>query len=138
MQWSDIQFDPPRRVLRQFAGLWLAFFGGLALHQGLVRDHPRAAWVLAALALGVGLLGLVRPPAVRPLYVGWMVLAFPIGWTVSRLILAAVYFGLFTPVALVFRLIGRDALSRTRRPDAATYWTPKPAPADPRSYFRQF
>ena len=34
MQWSDIQFDPPRKTLRQFAGLWLVFFGGLALWQG--------------------------------------------------------------------------------------------------------
>ena len=23
MQWSDIQFRPPERTLRQFAGLWL-------------------------------------------------------------------------------------------------------------------
>ena len=28
MRWSDIQFDPPRKVLRQFAGLCLVFFGG--------------------------------------------------------------------------------------------------------------
>ena len=28
MRWSDIQFDPPRKVLRQFAGLWLLFSEG--------------------------------------------------------------------------------------------------------------
>ena len=33
MQWSDIQFSPPRKTLRQFAGLWMAFFGGFALWQ---------------------------------------------------------------------------------------------------------
>ena len=39
-----------------------------------------------------------------------MVLAFPIGWTVSQVILAVMFYGLFTPIGLVFRLIGRDPL----------------------------
>ena len=39
MQWSDIQFDPPRKTLRQFAGLWLVFFGGMAIWQALVRGR---------------------------------------------------------------------------------------------------
>ena len=50
----------------------------------------------------------------RLIYVGWMVLAFPIGWTVSQVMLALMFFGLFTPIGLVFRLIGRDPLQRTR------------------------
>ena len=39
--------DPPPRMLRQFAGLWLAFFGGLAAWQGLVRGGSGSALVLA-------------------------------------------------------------------------------------------
>lgn len=138
MRWSDIRFDPSRRTLQQFAGLWLAFFGGLACWQGLVSGHQAAALVLALMAGAVGLPGLAWPRLVRPIYVGWMVLAFPIGWTVSRFILAASYFGIFTPVALVFRLIGRDALHRVRRADLDTYWQPKIIPTDVRNYFRQF
>jgi hypothetical protein len=138
MQWSDIPFDPPSRTLRQFAGLWLVAFGATAAWQGLARGRPALAIVLVMLALAVGLLGLLRPRAVRPIYVGWMVLAFPIGWAVSQAVLALIFFGIFTPVGLIFRLIGRDALARARRPEQASYWTPKPAPSGPRSYFRQF
>jgi hypothetical protein len=138
MQWSDIQFDPPRKTLRQFAGLWIAFFGGFALWQGLVRGHQALAAVLGALALTVGPIGLARPGWLRPIYVGWMVLAFPIGWTVSQAILAVMYYGLFTPIGLLFRLIGRDPLHRARRPELETYWSPKPTPASPRRYFQQF
>ena len=68
-----------------------------------------------ALALTVGLAGLTRPEWMRSIYVGWMVLAFPIGWTVSQVMLALMFFGLFTPIGLVFRLIGRDPLQRARR-----------------------
>ena len=48
------------------------------------------------------------------------------------------FFGLFTPIGLVFRLIGRDPLQRARRAGVESYWAPKPAPADVRSYFKQF
>jgi Saxitoxin biosynthesis operon protein SxtJ len=138
MRWSDIQFDPPRRTLRQFAWLWLAFFGGMALWQALVKAHMALGLTLAALALFVGSLGLARPETVRFIYVGWMVLAFPIGWTVSQVMLAVMFFGLFTPFGLVFRLIGRDPLKRTRRSDAKSYWQPKPTPTDLKRYFEQF
>ena len=90
------------------------------------------------MAVAVGVLGLARPAAIRPVFVGWMVLAFPIGWAVSNLLLAAVFYGLFTPLAVLFRLLGRDALALRARPGAATYWVPRPAPADVRRYFRQF
>ena len=138
MRWSDIPFDPTRKTLRQFAGLWLVFFGGMALWQALARGNPKLGLSLGALALVVGLAGLTRPEWVRLIYIGWMILAFPIGWTVSQVMLLAMYFGLFTPIGLVFRLIGRDPLQRARRPGIESYWAPKPVPADVRSYFKQF
>ncbi len=138
MQWSDIQFHPSGRTLRQFAGLWLACFGGLAAWEGLARGHTTAGAILAVLALTVGPLGLAWPRLVQPVYVAWIVLAFPIGWTVSQLALAVMFYGLFTPLGLVFRLLGRDPLQRTCRPGLATYWAPKAMASDPRRYFKQF
>ncbi len=138
MQWSDISFAPPSRTLRQFAGMWTLFFGGLACWQGLVRDNTTVAWILAGLALAVGPLGLIKPQAIRLVFVGAMLLAFPIGWLVSRVILALIFYGLITPVGLVLRLTRRDPLCRGYRPDLESYWQPKPMPTDVRSYFRQF
>jgi hypothetical protein len=138
MRWSDIQFDPPRKTLRQFAGLWLVSFGGMALWQGLVRERAGLASVLAVLALTIGPLGLARPDWMRRIYVGWMILAFPIGWTVSQVMLAVIFFGLFTPIGFLFRLLGRDPLHRIRRPELESYWAPKLTPTDLRRYFKQF
>jgi hypothetical protein len=138
MQWSDIPFDPPRKTLRQFAALWLVVLGGMAIWQALVRERAGWASILAILALTLGPLGLARPEWMRRIYVGWMILAFPIGWTVSQVMLAAMFFGLFTPIGLVFRLLGRDPLHRARRSDLESYWAPKPTPTDLRRYFKQF
>ena len=52
MQWSDIPFHPTRTTLRQFAGLWILFFGGLAAWQGLARGHTTLATLFAVLAAG--------------------------------------------------------------------------------------
>jgi hypothetical protein len=138
MRWSDIPFSPPERMLRQFAGLWLAFFGGFAAWQGLVRGRPGLAASLAVVAVAVGGLGLARPAMIRPVFVGWMVLAFPVGWTVSLLLMGLVYFTLFVPVGLAFRLAGRDALRLRPGPGLSTYWVPRPDAPDVRRYFRQF
>jgi hypothetical protein len=138
MQWSDIQFDPPRKMLRQFAALWIAFFGGFALWQSLVHGNNTLAAVFAGLALTIGPLGLLRPEWLRPVYVTWMVLAFPIGWTVSQMIVGVMFYAVFTPIGLVFRLFGRDQLGLRRDPGRGTFWTPKPSPKDLRRYFQQF
>ena len=138
MQWSDIKFDPSRKMLRDFGWLCLAFFGAIALYQGLYRGHATVGLVLGAITLAGGLLAVVAPGWLRPVYVAWMVAAFPIGWTVSLLMLAILYYGLFTPIALFFRMIGRDPLDRKLHPAAESYWTPKTTPTDPRRYFKQF
>jgi hypothetical protein len=138
MHWSDIQFKPSRTTLRQFAGLWLLFWGGLALLQAFARGRVGLGIALGILALTIGLAGLARPQWVRLIYVGWMVLAFPIGWTISQLTLAVIFFGLFAPIGLVFQLLGRDPLHRARQHELESYWVPKPAPADLRRYFKQF
>ena len=57
-----------------------------------------------------------------------MVLAFPIGWTVSQVILLLMFYGLFTPIGLVFRLIGRDPLQRARRAGARIILGPQAGP----------
>ena len=136
MHWSDIPRTPPDRTLRQFAALCLVVFGLLSLWQGLGRDNALIAALLAAAALSVGITGLIRPQAIRWIYVGWMMAAFPIGWAISHLVLMLVFFGVITPMAILFRLIGRDALGR-RRKACESYWLSRPPAADVRSYFRQ-
>ena len=68
---------------------------------------------------------------------GLTLLTLPIGLVVGEIILMTIYFLLFLPVSLVFRLIGRDALKRGIDRSAKTYWQSKPEPAGPESYFRQ-
>lgn len=138
MRWADIPFDASQRTLRQFAGLWLGALCALACYWGWWRGYPTTGWILAALAVTIGPLGLLAPHLIRPVWAASLIVTFPIGWLLSRVLLGVLYYGLFTPFALVFRLIGRDSLARHRRPTGETYWIPKPAITDLRRYYRQF
>jgi len=134
----DINWRPSTRELRQFAGLWLGvfgLFGGWMLYQNGDAGHGR--WVLLA-AVGLGLPGLLVPAIMRPIYVTWMVLAFPIGWTVSHLLLGFIFYGVITPVGLLVRLFGHDPMTRGFEPKAPSYWAEHRTGDDPASYLRQF
>jgi hypothetical protein len=138
MQWSDIPRDPAPRTLRQFGGLWLLFFGAVA-YRCAVRDHnPALAIAFALLATAGGLAALVRPQLLRPIFVGWLMLAFPIGWTVSRCFLAILFYGVLTPLAFAFRWTGRDMLGLRKAAERKSYWEAKPSPTDLASYLRQY
>src|SRR5215813_5884975 len=135
MQWTAVTARPSTRTLRQFAALFLIVFtvtAGLRVWRG-----DTGTFTIAATGAAVGLVGLVRPDAIRYVYTGWMIAAFPIGWTISRLIVTLLFYVVFAPFALVFRLFGRDALRR-RRHALSTYWMQTQGAEPPESYYEQF
>jgi hypothetical protein len=138
MKWSEISSTPTTKALRQFATAWLVFFLAFGIHQYLLRERHALGMVLGVLAIVVGILGLIKPSAIRWLFVGWMKLAFPIGWLISQFMLALMFYVIITPVAVFFRIRRRDLLCRKASPERASYWTPKQTPQDVRSYFRQY
>ena len=137
MALLEIQWNPSPRELRVFAALQAVFF--LIVATALHRRN--VAWPVAAGTVGVSAVvaavGLAAPKAVRPIYIAWMAAVTPIGWIVSHALMAAVYFGVVTPIGLLMRLTGRDPMCRRLDRSAATYWTPRPLQAPASRYFRQ-
>ncbi|MCX5660300.1 MAG: SxtJ family membrane protein [Planctomycetota bacterium] len=148
MALMEINWRPSAKMLRQFGVVGAAALAALAAiagfrHSllGIHLSEPIAhqvgqglAWTAAAMLL----LAIAAPRTLRPAYLLLTLVTLPIGWVVSHLLLAAIYFGIFTPVALLFRLIGRDALDRRIDPTAQTYWSPRKPVTDLKRYFRQF
>lgn len=138
MKWSELPFHPRDRTLRQFAVGWLVVFTLLGLSQYHWHHRTQLGWWLIGLALALGVPGLFFPKLLRPIFVGWMILAFPIGWAVSLLLLLLLYFVIFTPIGWLLRLRGRDMLGRKSAAGAVTFWTPKHSVFDVTRYFRQY
>jgi hypothetical protein len=136
--WSEVSKPPTRSVLRQFAGLLALFLAGFGVWLGARHGQVVLASVLALTGATVLAVGLTTPSVLRWPYTGLRMLTFPPGWIVGNVILAAVFYFLFTPLALAFRLAGRDVLRLRKREECQTYWEDKPGPADSRSYLHTF
>ena len=143
----EINFRPNERTLRQFGWIALAGFGLLALcawqewlvfRHGLGAAREPVAFALLALAGVSALFSLVFPKANAPLYVGLSLAAFPIGFVLSYVIMATLFYLVIAPVGFLMRAFGLDPMQRRMLPEATTYWVdarPARAKAD---YFRQF
>jgi hypothetical protein len=132
-----VNLNPDRRVLSQFGYLCGVFFGGLGIWQGFHESSLLIVCTLFSVATGGVVLGWLKPQWLRPVFVGWMILVFPIGWLVSHLLLAVLFFGVFTPLGFLLRLSGKDPL-RLKKPVMDSFWQDKPVITDLRRYFRQY
>lgn len=135
MSLVQTTWDPNDRQLRQFGLVSCAALPLLALLWG---GGAQVIGIAAAVGAAVAAAGLVCPRAIKPGFFLLTLIAFPIGFAVSELALALVFFGVFTPLGLIRRFMGRDPLQRRLDRQAATYWQPKKQPADAASYLRQW
>lgn len=78
------------------------------------------------------------PPTRRAIYLGWIYAAYPLGFVLSHVAMAVVYYLVITPIALVSRTVRPDRMQRKTDPRAQSHWHTRPGPRDPGSYFRQF
>lgn len=98
--------------------------GGIFLLMGLwplvLRGEGPRLW---AIGLGSSLmvLGVAFPLSLKPVYAVWMRIGHALGWINTRIVLGAVFFGLITPIGLLLRLFGRDAMHRGFASDSSTY-----------------
>ena len=142
-----LDLRPTERMLRQFGLIALAGFsllGGLIYFWGglpglqLGNAARPVSIVLWAAGLASAAFSLAWPRANRPLYVALVLVAYPIGYAVSLLLMALVFYGVITPIGLVFRAMGRDPLDRHWERDAPSYWVAHQPPDTIDRYFRQF
>jgi hypothetical protein len=131
-----INRQPSRRDLRLFAGLWTPLFGAIAGGLSYWNGDATQATVIWGVAGGAALAGLASLRVARWLFVGLSYLTFPIGFVVSYVALALVYYVVVTPIALMLRARGRDLLRLRRTPE--TMWTPRPSRTGPERHFRQY
>jgi len=135
MAMIEINKNPSRKELLWFGLLFLLFFGIIGALSYWKFQAPYWIWSVAA---AVACIFFIFPPVRRPLYLGWVYAAYPIGLVVSYLVMVAIYYLVVTPIGLVMRLAGRDSLNRSFDAEARTYWSIRESSSDQARYFRQF
>lgn len=136
MALVQIDWHPDAKGLRSFGLVMIVGFGAIALGFEFALDNRTAALAALFIGGGLGLLGLTGTVLALPGYWLWMGLAFVMGNVMGRVLVAAFYYGVITPLGLAMRLFGRDELQL--RNTRTSYWSDLPPPSDRARYERQF
>ena len=144
-----LNLSPERRVLRQFA--WFGIVGLPFLTAFVVKTATGLGWgdpllwghLAVLVVLGVAVVALVLfelgvDLLAHGLFAALSLVAIPIGFVLSHVLIALVYYLVLTPIALVFRLTGRDVIGKQLDPDAKTYWHERAGTRPPASYFKLY
>jgi len=134
-----INRNPTRRQLNQFGFIWLGFLSFFGVVAWFKLDQPDLAKGLWVAAIAVPVVGWLAPAFMRLVFLGMSYAAWPIGFVVSHVILALVYYLVMTPIGLVMRVFGYDPMTRRRDSSGGSFWIERSTrDGGPESYFRQF
>ncbi len=109
-----------RHNVRNFGFLFGGVFLALSLYM-MYRGNSHWVWsAAAALLFAAGGAFLYGP--MKPVYTGWMLFAFVLGWINTRVILGLFFYLVITPIGLFLRLRGKDLLDEKIDRGAPSYW----------------
>ena len=100
--------------------------GALAVVAGAAgwRNHEIAASVLAAVAAGLAIAGILIPTRLGPVERGWMRLAHAISRITTPVVMATMYLGVLLPVGVIRRVVGGNPLVHDER--EGSFWRERP------------
>jgi hypothetical protein len=124
-----------RKEVRRFGAIALPVFGALCA-AAVWRGHEAVSVFFGVLA-ALGLLFLLVPEPLRPVYCGWLTVTRAIGTAVTLTILTVSYFLVITPAALFARRAARRALPQAPDRNASTYWVTRTEPLQEKERFHK-
>ncbi|MFT7625544.1 MAG: hypothetical protein ACI9WU_004735 [Myxococcota bacterium] len=122
---------------RSFGIVFGVVFAVVGLLPLLGGGSPR--WWALGLSATFALLGFVRPALLAPLNDLWLAFGDVLQKVVNPVIMGVLFFGLFLPMGLLMRALGKRPLTLERQPDASSYWIERTPPGPkPESLRDQF
>ena len=132
MTFSEIELPSNRKF-----GFFFTFVFALAAAYFYYSANVSCAYVSIAAALAFLCITLFKSDALLPLNKLWMRFGLLLGMIVSPIVLGIIFFGLFTPIAMIMRLSGRDEL-RLKFTQKASHWISREEPIKSESFKHQF
>jgi hypothetical protein len=117
---GQVNHGPDSKELRNFGLLVGGVFSVIGLWPMVLRGEPLRLWAVTTGALLI-ILGSLTPKWLAPIHRGWMWVGHVLGWINTRIILGIVFYGLITPIGILFRLFGKDTMRQTFSDASSTY-----------------
>ena len=116
MKFSDVVLPSNKKFGFFFALLFLIFSLNFYIH-----NYFTTAYFLLTSSVIFIIITLVSADLLMPLNKLWMRFGFILGLFISPVVLAVIFFGFFTPIAIIARSCGRDEL-RLHFKKKNTHW----------------
>lgn len=114
--------------------------GGILVGLGLIaiwRGHPVSSKVMLVIGGLLFLGGALIPGRLGPVYRAWMGLALVMSKVTTPIVMGALYFLVLTPVGLIRRALGKNAMIRAE--ENGSYWVAREPGGRPATHLeRQF
>jgi len=108
------------KELRQFGLMVGGVFSVIGLWPMFLRGEPLRLWAVVLGSLLI-LLGSLVPTWLAPVHRGWMWVGHVLGWINTRIIPGVIFYGLITPIGIVFRMLGKDTMRQSFSDTSSTY-----------------
>ena len=132
MKFSEIELPSNRKF-----GFFFTFVFAAAAAYFFYAANITWTYVFVTAALIFLLITLIKSDVLLPLNKLWMRFGLLLGMIVSPIVLGIIFFGLFTPIAILMRLSGRDEL-RLRFSHKVSHWITRSEPIKSESFKNQF
>lgn len=120
MSGRIVSHAPNRKELRSFGLLVGGVFSAFGIWPMVLYGEPPRVWAIVGGGLLI-FLGVLLPGALAPVHRGWMWIGHVLGWINTRILLGVVFYGLVTPIGIVFRLMGKDTMRQAFSEISPTY-----------------
>jgi hypothetical protein len=139
MSIVSVNWKPSQGDLKGFRWIALVILPLIGLVLYLVKQVDwQICAAIGAVGAAIWISGFISYRLTRAIYLVLVALTLPIGLVVSFTIMALFYFGVITPLGLLFRIMGRDSMCRRFDAKAKTYWVPHESSSGAERYFQQF
>ena len=118
-------------------GLFFSFVFSLVSFYFFYSENNFWFYIFVLLALFFIIVTLINNDFLAPLNKLWFKFGLLLGKIVSPVVMGLIFFGIFTPIAIFMRLIGRDEL-RLKYKNQSTHWIKRKSSNLTESFKRQF
>ena len=132
MKFEEIELPSNKKF-----GYFFTLVFGIASTFSFTIESMNWCYIFGTLAVLFLLITTSKADLLLPLNMFWLRFGLLLGKIINPIVLGLIFFGLFTPLALMMRLFGRDEL-RLKIIDKSSYWVQRKTKIDSKSFNNQF
>ncbi|MBF0361072.1 MAG: hypothetical protein HQK49_08680 [Oligoflexia bacterium] len=119
---NSLSLGPTKKEVRKFGYLFsFIFFIIISMNYYSTNMISTFTYAFGGICILFFFMATVTPSQLKPVYKTWMLFGKALGWVNMNIILILIFYIIFTPIGLIFRIFRDDTLSLKYDRNAPSY-----------------